>query len=140
MASRINLGRVILGGLLAGLVSNLSAITLVGVVLREEMEGFFQALHISPTLYSFAVHLTTRFAIGIALVWLYATMRPRFGPGPKTAVVAGLTAWFFWFAVFVGGMGPWGLFPAKVLLITTVWGLFEAPVATLAGAWLYKEV
>ena len=31
------------------------------------------------------------FLFGILIVWTYAAMRPRFGPGPKTALIAGIT-------------------------------------------------
>ena len=35
------------------------------------------------------------FLLGIVTVWLYAAIRPRFGAGAKTAVIAGLFVWFF---------------------------------------------
>jgi len=31
---------------------------------------------------------------GIALIWIYAAIRPRFGAGVMTAVYAGLAVWF----------------------------------------------
>jgi hypothetical protein len=34
----------------------------------------------------------TGFLIGIFAIWLYAAIRPRHGPGPKTAVCAGASA------------------------------------------------
>jgi hypothetical protein len=60
--------------------------------------------------------------LGIALVWLCAAVRPRFGPGPKTAVITGLAAWF-----------------TNLVVIILIWEFFEVPIATLAGAWLYQE-
>jgi hypothetical protein len=33
------------------------------------------------------------FVYGILCVWLYAGIRPRFGPGPGTAAKAGFVAW-----------------------------------------------
>ena len=66
-------------------------------------------------------------------------MRPRFGPGPKTAVIAGLVVWALGVLVAAIGYGMLGFFPARLVVITTVWGLFEMPIASVAGAWPYKE-
>ena len=79
------------------------------------------------------------FLLGIAAVWVYAAIRTRYGPGSNTAIRAGLAAWAL--AVFLPNLGnyPLGLFPARLLVISTVVALVEIVVATLAGAWLYKE-
>jgi hypothetical protein len=37
------------------------------------------------------------------------------------------------------GYYPLGLFPARLLMISSIVSLIELVVATLAGAWLYKE-
>ncbi len=77
--------------------------------------------------------------MGIAAVWLYAAIRPRYGAGPKTAIRVGLVTWAV--AVFLANLGnyPLGLFPTRLLVITSVVALVEIVVATLVGAWLYKE-
>ena len=77
--------------------------------------------------------------LGIAAVWLYAAIRPRYGAGPTTAIRAGLFTWAV--AVFLANLGnyPLGLFPTRLLVITSIVALVEIVVATLVGAWLYKE-
>jgi len=79
------------------------------------------------------------FLLGIAAVWLYAAIRPRYGAGPTTAIRAGLFTWAV--AVFLANLGnyPLGLFPTRLLVITSIVALVEIVVATLVGAWLYKE-
>lgn len=79
------------------------------------------------------------FLLGIATVWLYAAIRPRYGAGPKTAIRAGVVTWAV--AVFLANLGnyPLGLFPTRLLVISSVVGLVEIVVATLVGAWLYRE-
>jgi hypothetical protein len=78
---------------------------------------------------------------GIVMVWLYAAMRPRYGAGPKTAVLAGLAVWVVGALVpNVGFMSIAGLFPANLTLMTTAGGIVEAVAAALAGCALYKEV
>ena len=136
----INVGRVILGGLLAGLVINISETILNLVVVAKDMEDAFRALNMPPLgtgpIMGF---VASSFVVGIALIWLYAAIRPRFGAGPKTAVIAGLTVWFFAYLYAAFGMALMNLFPVKVMLITTIWGLPEVVLAAAAGAWLYQE-
>jgi uncharacterized protein YacL len=79
------------------------------------------------------------FLLSIAAVWLYAAIRSRYGAGPTTAIRAGLVTWAV--AVFLANLGnyPLGLFPTRLLVITSIVALVEIVVATLVGAWIYKE-
>lgn len=138
----MNYGRVILGGLVAGLIMNIGEFLLNAVVLRNQMAEWFSAHNLptdaGPTFLAVAVLLT--FGMGITTVWLYALIRARSGPGPKTAVCAGL---FMWFAVYIYCGIIFGMLlaqPASVIGISAVWGLAEYVIAAVAGAWLYKEV
>ena len=137
---RINVGRVILGGLLAGLVINISETILNLVVVAKDMEDAFRALNMPPLgtgpIMGF---VASSFVLGIAIVWLYAAIRPRFGAGPKTAVIAGVAVWFFAYLYSSFAMALMSLFPAKVMVITTLWGLPEVIIASVAGAALYQE-
>ncbi len=140
---QINLGRVILGGLLAGVILNVGEAALHGGILAEEARAALTALKPGfqehPMYMAMLVALT--FVQGVMAVWLYAAIRPRFGPGPKTAVCAGLLVWFFsavYAAVYLHA-GTAELFPAKIVWLPVGWELVEFPLATVAGAWLYKE-
>lgn len=137
---KINTGRVILGGLLTGLIINIGEFILNEPILGEQWASAMEALNQPPmgggTIVTFVVG---GFLLGIVTIWLYASIRPRFGPGPKTAICAGLFAWFFVYLYVNIGMIATGLFPTNLLITSIVWGLFEVPIATMAGAWLYKE-
>jgi hypothetical protein len=52
---------------------------------------------------------------------------------------AGLVTWAV--AVFLANLGnyPLGIFPTRLLVITSIVALVEIVVVTLVGAWLYKE-
>ncbi len=76
---------------------------------------------------------------GIVLVWLYAAMRPRFGAGPKTAIIAGLTLWFIAWALLGVALTLTGAVAPQLAGISAIWGVFELPIAALAGAWFYRE-
>lgn len=141
--SQINLKRVILGGLLAGLLMNISEAALHGGVLGQDGVELFKSFGVphSPEAWQVISLVGMTFVLGLASVWLYAAIRPRYGPGPKTAIRAGLAVWLLahlWSGVYIGA-GFTGLIPAKLAWLPVAWGFVEAPVATLAGAALYKE-
>lgn len=137
---KINMGRVILGGLLAGLVMNIGEFVLNEPILGRDWATAMESLNRSAMgSGAIAIFTVMGFLLGIAAVYLYAAIRPRLGSGPKTAVCAGLLVWFFVYLYpSVGAIGM-DLFPTRLLVIGTVWGLFEIPIATVLGAWLYKE-
>ena len=137
---KINMGRVILGGLLAGVVLNIGEFLINEPILGEQWKGAMEALNLPPVGGgAIAWFVVMSFVLGIAIVWIYAAMRPRFGAGPKTAIIVGLTVWFLVWVWSFGGTMVFGLYPTNLVLITLVWGLFEVPIASVAGAWLYKE-
>ncbi len=137
---KINIVRVILGGLLAGLVINIGEAVLNLWLLAERMELAYRELGLPPagggTVTMFVV---LGFGLGVLIVWLYASVRPRFGPGPKTAVLTGFFVWLFAVLWPTLGSGLLGLFDADLLGFIAIWGLFEIVIATVAGAWLYQE-
>lgn len=137
---KINSARVFLGGLLAGLVINIGEYILNVPVLGAQWDAAMQALNRPPIGGNQIVwFVITGFVLGIAAVWFYAAIRPRFGPGPRTALLAGFAVWFF--AGLLWGVNAlvMGVFPKGPVLTSTVWGLFELPIATAIGAWLYRE-
>jgi hypothetical protein len=138
---KINMGRAVLGGLLAGLILNIGEYLLNEVFLGKQNSAALAALNRSaPTdAGSAAFYIILFFALGVFTVWIYAAIRPRFGAGPMTAVCAGLVVWFL-ASLFVSAyMFPMRLFPSRLLLYGTVWEFFELPIAAVAGAWVYRE-
>jgi len=135
----INFGRVILGGLLAGVVNNFFGYLINDVILKADHEAAFKALgrtmpEGSTTMVTWIV---MGFVFGIAAVWLYAAIRPRYGAGVGTAVRAGVAYWFFscvYMAVVVINLGVFA-FNAKQMALDLV----AAIIATVVGASLYKE-
>ena len=138
--NNINFGRVILGGLVAGLILNTGEYLLNEVVFVQQMEEMFRRLNLPRPGGAFiATAIAITFVLGIVIVWLYAMIRPRFGPGPKTAIIAGLVIWFCVY-IYCGILNAtlFGV-PTNLMLIGMVWGLVEYIVAAIAGASLYKE-
>ena len=138
--SSINMGRVVVGGLVAGLLINVSEFVLNAVVLVNDMNAAMAALNRPPIDNSMIVwFVLLAFGIGIMAVWVYAAVRPRFGPGVQTALCASLVVWGLAYLYPNVSTIILGLFPTRLMIIATIWGLVEVLVAGVAGAWIYTE-
>ena len=141
---KINWGRVVLGGVLWFVVYGLlGAAAAYLYLVREGREAFEQlglrvVSHLdTPGFFAFVLVLTL--VSGIFSIWFYAAIRPRYGPGPKTAVCAGFAMWMF--AHLFPGL-YWGQLlglPIRLVALNEVTTLVAVVAATLAGAWLYQE-
>ncbi|MGH9650321.1 MAG: hypothetical protein ACRD3I_07595 [Terriglobales bacterium] len=136
---KINWSRVIRGGLLwAATYSFLGAAAMALFLEREflrELEALGRPLQLTNTLLVSLLIFGVVFTVlwGISAIWLYAAIRPRYGPGPKTATIAALAIWFLSILASVSHMSAFGLtmdIPTELVLILA---------ATLVGAWQYKE-
>jgi hypothetical protein len=137
----INVGRVIGGGLLAGVVMNVVDGLTNGAILEARWAEETKRLGIdmsSAGSGSLAGWITFDFLCGIVLVWLYASIRPRYGPGPMTAVIAGLALWLITHLAFAAWWFT-GLYSFGLVAASTVGGLLAAVAGALAGGALYKE-
>ena len=136
----MNYGRVLLGGLLAGLIMNVGEFLLNEKVLGAQMKAFFTGHNFKDPGSNFiVVAVIMTFLLGFVAVWLYALIRPRLGPGVKAAIVA---AFMLWFGIYLySGVINMFLFgiPMNMMIIAFVWGLVEYIIATIAGAWVYTE-
>jgi hypothetical protein len=136
---KINWGRVIVGGIVAGIIINVFEYVTNGRVLAADWAAAMQSLGRQLPAGSTVVFTVWGFLVGISAIWLYAAARTRFGAGPGTAVLTGFAYWV------IGYLFPnvvnWALaiFPSRLLAITTIVGLVEIIVASLAGAFIYKE-
>jgi hypothetical protein len=136
---KINWPRVILGGLVAGVIINISEFLLNAVVLAKDMEGALRALGREVGGTQLAMFTVWAFLVGIFALWLYAAIRPRYGAGPKTALCAGAAVWGLGY--FLASVTPVALqlFPGRIMAIGLTAGLIEVLVGTVVGAWLYRE-
>jgi hypothetical protein len=137
---RINLKGVIVGGLVAGLVLNVIDFLVWGVWLKDDMAGMMQNTGKGPIDNLIPLFVLLDFIFGIALVQLYAAIRPRFGAGPGTAVKAGLYVWVLAGLLHAIGEAPMGLMPQRLYVVGTLVALVAFPLAAVAGARFYREV
>ena len=138
--SRISVMGVLKGGLAAGLIMNASEVILNAVVMAAQMDAEFAARNLPPVAGNqIAVFVAMTLLLGLATVWLYAAIRPRFGPGPKTAIVAGLVVWALSYLYMAITMGVLGINSMATVLVGTVWTAIEMIVAASVGGYLYTE-
>jgi len=135
----MNTKRVVLAGLAAGVLNLALTLSMAFLVLLEDVRAQVERFQLQPPPYALFTGVGMQLFLGIAVVWLYAAIRPRFGPGPRTAVIAGLAVWFLSYAVHCELMVRLGLSPPEMALRMLVWGFVQMPVVALAGAWLYRE-
>lgn len=137
---KINMLKVLVGGLVAGVVLNIIDSVLFGYVLKDQMAAAMATLNRPPmTNAQIPWFVVLDFVAGIFLVWLYAAIRPRFGAGPATAAKAGFAGWFVGSLLVTLFMWPMHLMPQNLTVITLIVSLIEWPLATVVGAKLYTE-
>lgn len=137
---QINYGRVIIGGLLAGLILTIGETILNVVVVADQWETFMEQRNLPGESTGMIVMWTLwNFVLGLLLVLLYALIRPRCGAGAKTAAWTGVFMWFLvWFMCF-GAIGLSFGMPSSLIVTSLVWGFVEVILAALAGGWAYRE-
>lgn len=142
---KIAWGRVVLGGLVAGVLWWIFEGLVQGVVLGHDWRDAMLALgrtneQMDAGNGRFMMLVTIGcFVAGILGVWLYAAIRPRFGAGPRTAVIAGVALWATSYLLPTIIDYAFGIWPSKLLYLPLTSSFFGSILTTLAGAWIYKE-
>jgi len=136
----INVGRWLAGGVAAAVVvfalEGVSSVfyldrmmaSLADHGLGMEMSGSATGLTVLESLIS-----------GLVLIFFYAAVRPRFGPGPRTAILVAVALWLGGYLLSLVGYQMVGIYPASLLVMWGAVGLVEMIIAALVGGWVYKE-
>jgi len=137
----INMSRVVAGGIAAGVILFVLDGLVNGVLLADQWRQAMTAMGKAP---AFGASQLTGFGLldiglGLAIVWLYAAMRPRFGAGPRTALRAGAAVWVVGFLLTNVGFIVADVLPASLLGAGILAGIIQVTAAALGGAALYKE-
>jgi len=136
---KINTARVLLGGLLAGLIINIFEYVLNGVVFASRWADFEKMIGRQMRPGAIPFFIVSAFVAGIGVVWLYAAARPRLGPGAKTAALTGAAYWFFAHAIPDANSIAAGVVPGRLMATIALIMLVGVILASVCGAWLYKE-
>jgi hypothetical protein len=137
----INWGRVVVGSLVAGLIAFISDGFLHEKLLAADWKAVYDALaarppqHGSGGLAYFAVFELGR---GVLTMLLYVLLRTPFGPGPRTAALAGVASWIAFSLTGPAQFIPLGFFSHALWFKAGAFQLVTSILAALGGAALYK--
>jgi hypothetical protein len=139
----INTKGVLVGGFVAGVVMNVIDWVVNAYLLAARMKAETDAF--KPGLAdkmmqgsTIASYIVMDFILGFALVWTYAAIRPRFGPGIRTATYVAVLFWILG-GVFLSGYLHMGMMSPGLWWTFAFIGLVNFLVSAWAGAKFYTE-
>ena len=139
----MNTSKVVVGGIISGIVLCVIDFLLQTVVFADRMKaemdafkpGMSDAMNNSSAMW---IYIISDLVIGLVLIWTYAAIRPRFGPGPKTAVTAAIMIWITagvlmsnYLSMGMMSMGTWWM-------VAIAW-LVNLVISAVIGAKFYSE-
>lgn len=140
--ARINWGRLFLGSLIAAIIMFVTDGFIHETIAKADWTAVYEGLKATqPEPHGTNMVYFALFELGRGFIamMLYATMRAYFGPGPKTAVIAGIVAWIAYSLTGPVQFIPLGFFSNALWLKVGAIHLVTSIVATIAGAALYKD-
>ena len=138
----INTGKVITGGLLAGVVYNIFDMLWNFTVLRADGLAMAARLNLNPAVVTDVSYqipwVVIDFVLGLLTIFIYAGFRPRFGSGPTTAVIAGFMPWVVIASIFCG-FASMGILTEAMAIKASLLAIVNVVVGSISGAWAYTE-
>lgn len=139
----MNTSKVLVGGIVAGIVLNVCDWFVYTKLLVDKMTAAMEAYKPGSSAVMMSgnavtIYVITDFVFGLLLVYTYAAVRPRLGPGPRTAAtVAGI----FWvFATFINaGQMIMGIVDRNLFWEAALIQLITLLLGTWFGAMVYTE-
>ncbi|MGD0228077.1 MAG: hypothetical protein ABSF71_37715 [Terriglobia bacterium] len=132
---KIRWTRVLLGGLVAGFVINVFFLG-PGLGAAHLPWGLAPREIVVVTV----LMVVLVFLVTILVTWLYAALRSRYGPGLRTAAMAGVVSGLLLgLFQYVGWVLTLRLIPARVWATIIAITFAALVIATLLGAWVYEK-
>lgn len=136
----INTGRWFISGIIAGIIIAVVDFVLNGMFLMQQWNDAMAALSLPPAsggaIVSFII---IDLVIGLAALWIYVGIRPRYGANYTTAIYAGLATWLLVILLPHLTIQISGVLPAGLTWTVIIVGLVQYVVATVVGAYFYQE-
>ncbi len=145
MAVNINRQKLVLGGLAAGVVLNIIDYLSNAVILADRMRADANAFKpglgdrfSTMSAGQIAGYVFFDFIVGMLLVWTYAAIRPRFGPGARTAMYVALLFFVFGMILTFGYKEMGVMSPGLWYTYSGIW-LVNLLLASMVGGKVYSE-
>jgi hypothetical protein len=141
--TKINFGRLFVGGLIASVLLFLSDGFLHEQVFKQYWEYLYHGLGTKPPESSHAMSLVYFFIFelgrGFLAIFIYALMRPFYGPGPMTAVLSAIVAWLAFSVTAPAEFIPLGFYGRRLWMMVAAAQLVTSIVTNLLAAWIYRD-
>ena len=141
--TKLNFGRLIIGGLIATVILFITDGVLHEHVFRSYWEYVYQGLgaHQSEMSHGMAVlyFLVFELGRGFLAIFIYVLMRPFHGAGPMTAVFAAIVAWLAFSVCGPAQFIPLGFYSRRLWVMVAGAQLVTSIVGNLIAAWLYRD-
>ena len=140
--SNVNWGRFVLGALIVAAICFVSDGFLHQRLVSEQWEAVEAALgatmreHAGWTMVYFVIFELGR---GFLTMYTYVLLRPRLGPGAKTATWAGVVAWVAFSLTGPAQFIPLGFYSESLWISVALYQLVFSIVAAISGAAPYGE-
>ncbi len=140
---KINFGRLIIGGLIASILLFLSDGFLHEQVFKQYWEYLYHGLGAKPPEAGHSIDMVYFFIFelgrGFGAIFIYTLMRPFYGPGPKTAVLAAIATWLAFSVTAPAEFIPLGFYGRRLWVMVAAAQFVTSIVANLIAASIYKE-
>jgi len=140
--AKINWGRLVAASLIAAIIMFVTD----GFIHETLAKADWRALYIAlgarepePHGVNMAYFAIFELGRGFTAIMFYVLMRPFFGAGPKTAVIAGIVGWIAFSLTGPVQFIPLGFFSTALWLKVGAIQFIVSIIATIAGAALYKD-
>ena len=140
MAS-INTSKLWMAGVAAFMVLYVADGLVNGVLLAEQWAAYQKSIGKTGEFSGgqLAIFAVLDLIAGMAVAWIYASIRPRFGSGPATAVRAGVVAWVLTALLPNAFLIASEAMPASLLWIGIGCAVVQYVIAALIAGFVYKE-
>jgi len=139
---QINWARLIIGGLVASIIMFVTDGFFHEQLAKADWQAVYAGLKATePEPHGIGLAYFAVFELGRGMITLliYALMRPFFGAGPKTAVVAAIAGWIAFSLTGPAQFIPLGFFSNALWVKVGAFHLVVSIIATIVGAALYKD-
>jgi hypothetical protein len=142
--TKINFGRLFIGGLIATVILFLTDGVLHEHVFHEYWEYVYQGIgghEPTPTSHGIAIAYSLIFELGrgFLAILLYVLMRPFYGAGPRNAVFSAIVAWLAFSVTAPAEFIPLGFYSRRLWVMVAGAQLITSIVANIIAAWIYRD-
>lgn len=139
---KLNWSRILIGGLIAAVILFLTDGFFHERAVSADWQAVYAGLgarepqHSSSGILYFAIFELGR---GLVSLFVYALMRQFHKPGPRTAALAGIVAWFAFSVTGPAQFIPLEFYSNALWVKVAAFQLITSILATIAGAALYRD-